>query len=162
MRTFTQRHAEQTRENKASWLRWLKIYTPKAFLDAFLRNVEGAESTCVYCHAPIYVDVLIGGGVADWSTEDGDFGCDASPDTCEDGTGSHCPRKRSRKGNTMEITCTPYVGKLTQAQQTKLLDLLWDSLKHERGIDRVYTGRGTKTQTGLLACIEQIVLAAGL
>ena len=55
-------------------------------------------------------------------------------------------------------TCTPYNGRLTDYQQSELLELLWGSLKKEPGIDRVYTGYGSKTQTGLLACIERIVL----
>jgi hypothetical protein len=38
---------------------------------------------------------MIGGGVPDWSTEKGDFGCDESPYTHEDGTGGHMPVKRS-------------------------------------------------------------------
>ena len=77
-----------------SWLSWLKIYGEKKFLKAMLRTVENAESTCRYCHEKIYVDVLIGGGVPDWSTKDGDFGCHASPDTNAEGTGSHMPIKR--------------------------------------------------------------------
>lgn len=83
-----------TEQDKRNWLAWLKGYTAKKFLEAFIRNVEGAESRCVYCGELIYVDMLIGGGVADWSTEDGDFGCDASPETCDEGTGSHLPRRR--------------------------------------------------------------------
>lgn len=34
-----------------------------------------------------------GGGIPDWRTADGDYGCDNSPDTSEDGTGGHMPRK---------------------------------------------------------------------
>lgn len=79
---------------KEKWVKWLEKYGAERFLDAFLQNVEGAESRCAYCGQPIYVDVLIGGGVADWSTEDGDFGCWRSPDTCDEGTGSHMPEKR--------------------------------------------------------------------
>jgi hypothetical protein len=29
------------------------------------------------------------GDHADWATEDGDFGCDLSPETCHDGAGGH-------------------------------------------------------------------------
>ena len=79
--------------DKKSWLRWLEEYGAERFLDAFLHTVEGAESTCVYCQEKIYVDVLIGGGVPDWSTESGDFGCSESPDTCDECTGSHKPVK---------------------------------------------------------------------
>lgn len=77
-----------------SWLRWCKTYTIERFIRAFLSNVEGAQGTCQYCRRSIYVDVLIGGGVPDWSTEDGDFGCDAAPDTDRDGCGAHMPIKR--------------------------------------------------------------------
>ena len=83
------------RQAKQQWLAWFKTYGAKKFLDAFLHNVEGACSVCKHCNQPIYVDVLIGGGVPDWSTEDGDFGCDKSPDTCEEGTGGHMPVKKS-------------------------------------------------------------------
>jgi hypothetical protein len=81
-------------EQKAAWLKWLESYGTDKFLDMFLYNVEGASSRCAYCGERIYVDVLIGGGVPDWSTEDGDFGCWASPETCEDGVGGHMPHKR--------------------------------------------------------------------
>lgn len=79
---------------KESWLAWLQEYGTDKFLDAFLESVEGAESVCVHCGEKIYVDVLIGGGVPDWSDNSGDFGCADSPDTNEDGTGGHVPRKR--------------------------------------------------------------------
>jgi hypothetical protein len=84
-----------TKKDKQGWLRWLEQYGTAEFLDAFLRTVEGAQSTCRYCNRAIYVDVMIGGGVPDWSTEKGDFGCDESPYTHEDGTGGHMPVKRS-------------------------------------------------------------------
>lgn len=54
-------------------------------------------------------------------------------------------------------TCTPYNGRFTDYQQSELLELLWGSLKKEPGYDRVHTGFGTKTKTGLLNCIESIV-----
>ena len=79
---------------KQSWVKWLEGYGAINFLEAFLLNVEGAKSTCRHCGEKIYVDVMIGGGVADWSTEDGDFGCPDSPDTNDDGTGGHEPVKR--------------------------------------------------------------------
>src|SRR5437899_2452142 len=83
---------------KRGWLKWLERYGAKGFLTSFLRNVEGAESTCIYCGKRIYVDVLIGGGVADWSTEDGDFGCGFTSLTTEEGCDySHMPRKRRIK-----------------------------------------------------------------
>lgn len=86
--------ARITQKQKVSWLKWLNGYGTAKFLDSFLRNIEGTESVCRHCNRPIYVDVMIGGGVPDWSTEDGDFGCDRSPETCEDGVGSHMPYKR--------------------------------------------------------------------
>lgn len=84
----------KTNKAKKEWLEWFKTYGAEKFLDSFLNNVEGAESTCKYCGERIYVDVLIGGGVPDWSTEDGDFGCSNSPDTGEEGTGGHAPIKK--------------------------------------------------------------------
>ncbi len=83
-----------TNKQKDEWIRWLDTYGSRNFLESFLQNVENAESTCVYCKQKIYVDVLIGGGVPDWSTLDGDFGCENSPDTTTEGTGGHMPRKR--------------------------------------------------------------------
>jgi hypothetical protein len=82
---------------KSDWLKWLHSYGAAKFLDRFLANVEGAASTCVYCGQTIYIDVLIGGGVADWSTEEGDFGCDRSPEASNEGCGSHMPVKRCAK-----------------------------------------------------------------
>jgi hypothetical protein len=54
---------------------------------------EGAEGRCEACGERIYLDVREGGGVPDWRTAGGDYGCDASPDTTEEGTGSHEPRR---------------------------------------------------------------------
>lgn len=85
---------ELAREKK-KWLAWLEKYGAAKFLDAFLRNVENAESRCIHCKQPIFVDVLVGGGVPDWSTAGGDFGCPNSADTNDDASGSHVPRKRS-------------------------------------------------------------------
>ena len=94
MKRYVQKNMKPTRKNRQAWLRWLAGYGAEKFLDAFLQTVEGAESICAQCHEPIFVDVLIGGGTPDWSTTDGDFGCADSPDTCEDGTGGHVPRRR--------------------------------------------------------------------
>ena len=84
---------------KQSWVNWLKNYGPMKFLNSFLRNVEGAQSTCRHCGEKIYVDVMIGGGVPDWSTEEGDFGCSNSPDSDEEGTGGHTPIKRKQRNS---------------------------------------------------------------
>lgn len=47
---------------------------------------------------------------------------------------------------------------MTETQKTELLTLLWDSMKRDpEHKDRVRTGWGTKTQTGLLACVERIM-----
>jgi hypothetical protein len=86
---------------KADWLKLFKEHGAEKFLDSFLRNVEGAESVCVHCGQKIYVDVLIGGGVPDWSTRDGDFGCDASPDTGKGGTGGHFPRRATWRAKSL-------------------------------------------------------------
>jgi hypothetical protein len=45
----------------------------------------------------------------------------------------------------------------TEKQRTELLDLLWDYLKQDgHNRDRVRTGWGTKTQEGIVSCIERI------
>jgi hypothetical protein len=56
----------------------------------------------------------------------------------------------------MEKTCTPYRGTLTEWQQARLISFLWPYLRRVPGVDQVQTGEGTKTQTGLLATIEDI------
>jgi hypothetical protein len=81
------------KQDKQNWLSWLQEYGAEKFLDSFLSNVEGAESTCKHCGETIYLDLLVGGGCPDWSTEDGDYGCSDSPDTDEDGTGGHAPQR---------------------------------------------------------------------
>ena len=79
-----------TQNPQADWLTWLSEYGASRFLDSFLKNVEGAESRCLYCCEYIYVDLLTGGGVANWSTKEGDFGCN-HPNSFD---GSHMPLKR--------------------------------------------------------------------
>jgi len=79
-----------TEKEKSGWARWLDNFGPRPFLNHFLRNVEGAESICAHCNHTIYVDVMIGGGVADWSTFDGNFGCQSVRSN-----GSHMPRRRA-------------------------------------------------------------------
>jgi uncharacterized protein YjdB len=52
--------------------------------------------------------------------------------------------------------------KLTDAQRNDLIDLLWASMRTDPAHrDRKQTGWGTKTQHGLLACIERIVASTG-
>jgi hypothetical protein len=58
----------------------------------------------------------------------------------------------------MPVTCTPYQGKLSRDQQRKLIEFLWDQLPTVKGKDQRRTGYGTKTQTGLLATLETIIL----
>lgn len=70
------------------WARWIVGYTPAAFFDAFMRTAQGARARCVNCGETVTLDIREGGGVADWGN-DGDYGCWASPDTGEDGTGGH-------------------------------------------------------------------------
>lgn len=60
----------------------------------------------------------------------------------------------------MTKTCTDYQGKLTESQQEKLIELLWDYMKPRKGYDQVLTGFGSKTKTGLIATIENIILGA--
>ena len=86
-----------TKKEKESWVKWLAGYGLMKFLNSFLASVEGAESTCCQCGQKIYVDVMVGGGVPDWSTADGDFGCADSPDTNSEGTGGHKPVKRTKR-----------------------------------------------------------------
>ena len=78
--SYKQKSAKRTPAVKRAWVAWLKSYGLKKFLDSFLANVEDAAGTCRYCKEQIFVGVLIGGGVADWSTEDGDFGCSENPE----------------------------------------------------------------------------------
>jgi len=85
--------ATQTKA-KREWVKWVEWYGTERFLNHFLRNVEGAKGCCIQCKQDIYVDVLIGGGIADWSTEDGDFGCHNSPETTDEGMGGHMPERR--------------------------------------------------------------------
>lgn len=78
---------------RKDWPAWLLKYGAAEFFDAFMRNAQGAEGRCVHCDQRIYLDIAEGGGVPDWRTADGDYGCSESPDTCEDGCGSHIPRR---------------------------------------------------------------------
>ena len=79
-------------DDRKQWAKWLRGYTPEKLFDAILHNCQGAESECIYCGQPVYFDIVEGGGVPDWKTKDGDYGCPESPDTSEDGCGSHMPK----------------------------------------------------------------------
>lgn len=89
----------QMMKEKTSWAKWLESYGAEKFFEAFMRNAQNAISHCRYCGEEIYLDIAEGGGVPDWSTNDtigGDYGCGESPDTGEDGTGSHMPEMRNQ------------------------------------------------------------------
>ena len=86
---------ERVREN---WVRWLKTFGVGRFYDAFVQNAQDARGTCKNCRQSIYLDITEGGGVPDWRTKDGDYGCEQSPDTIvlpymDMGCGSHEPIK---------------------------------------------------------------------
>lgn len=85
---------------RAEWVRWLKSYGPGQLFDAILQNTQGAESQCIHCGQKIYLDIVEGGGVPDWGSAipgvDGlDYGCPNSPDSDDEGTGGHMPRRLS-------------------------------------------------------------------
>lgn len=80
---------------RAEWIEWIKSYGIGKFFDAFVATAQYAESECVYCGEPIFLDIVEGGGAPDWGTafDDGkpglDYGCSDSPDTNDEGQGSH-------------------------------------------------------------------------
>lgn len=78
-------------------MKWLEGFGARRFLDAFLANAHDAESTCVRCGEPIYLDLLEGCGVADWRTHGGDYGCGGNVlERDADGVagvGGHTPRR---------------------------------------------------------------------
>ena len=76
-------------KQKWQWVEWLNEYGADKFYEVFVKVAQGAESKCQYCNEPIYLDIVEGGGVTDWKLADGDYGCEKSPETCEEGTGSH-------------------------------------------------------------------------
>lgn len=78
---------------RTSWVSWLRSFGAGRFFDAFVAVAQGAEGTCINCRQPIYLDIVEGGGAPDWKTIDGDYGCERSPDTTEEATGGHEPRK---------------------------------------------------------------------
>ena len=81
-----------TNESRDSWVKWLTQYGLKKFAKSLIRNVQGCQSTCVHCNQTIYLDFFEGGGVGDWGI-DGDYGCPQSPDTNDEGTGGHHPKR---------------------------------------------------------------------
>ncbi len=86
--------AKQKRQaEREDWTQWLKTYGAGKFYDAFMSIAQNAEGTCVHCDQPIYLDIREGGGIPDWRTLDGDYGCNNSPENDEDGCGGHLARK---------------------------------------------------------------------
>lgn len=75
------------------WADWLRQYGAEKFARSLFRDVQGAKSRCTQCGDAIYLDFFEGGGVGDWKTKNGDYGCVESPDTGKDGTGGHRPVK---------------------------------------------------------------------
>lgn len=73
------------------WAKWLKSYGIEKFYDRFLQSAQNAESTCINCGQPIYLDIAE--GVPDWCTGDDEYGCFESPATGEDGMSGHVPHK---------------------------------------------------------------------
>lgn len=76
---------------KQDWIKWLEGYGADKFYDAFVKLAQDAKGKCVYCGEDIFLDIVEGGGVPDWKLADGDYGCNDSPETCEEGCGSHKP-----------------------------------------------------------------------
>jgi hypothetical protein len=81
-----------SKEN-SDWVKWLQVYGSGKFYDAFIRIAQGAKGKCVNCDEDIFLDIEEGGGVVDWKTEDGDYGCRNSPLNNDEGTGDHVPEK---------------------------------------------------------------------
>lgn len=83
-------------EEFQKWASYIKDqYGVDKFLAHLCHTAHSARSRCVYCKKFIYLDAgIIGGGVPDWETCRGDFGCDDSPETNSDGTGGHLPQRQ--------------------------------------------------------------------
>lgn len=81
------------------WIEWLSTYSAGAFYDAFMEIAQDAGSQCVNCGQPIYLDIREGGGIPDWYSDNGDYGCWNSPDTTEDGVGSHSAEKKADRND---------------------------------------------------------------
>lgn len=84
-----------TKADRRQWVKWVETYDKNRLFDSLIRSIQGAKSTCVHCGKDIYCDIVEGGGVPDWGTRFDDdiggldYGCGASPDTNENGTGGH-------------------------------------------------------------------------
>jgi hypothetical protein len=86
------------------WVDWLESYGAEKFYAAFMKNAQDAKSRCIFCHRPIYLDIQEGGGIPDWRTYGGDYGCVDSPETDDDGLGSHLPRMLSDDNESQDET----------------------------------------------------------
>lgn len=86
--------AKNMKKSRAEWVAWLNRYGAAKFFDAFVEIAQDAQSTCVQCKLPIYLDIVEGGGVPDWHTEGGDYGCGRSPFSNSEGTGGHEPKRQ--------------------------------------------------------------------
>jgi len=75
-------------KERKSWVMWLRIFGAAKLFDSIMVNAQGAESRCIHCGKPIYFDIVEGGGVPDWKTADGDYGC-----TSVRANGSHMPKR---------------------------------------------------------------------
>ena len=88
------------KKSRAEWVAWLRTYGAGQLFDAIIKTCQGAESKCVHCGQKIYFDIVEGGGVPDWGSSFSDtphlgldYGCSNSPDSDDEGTGGHEPRK---------------------------------------------------------------------
>ena len=94
MTTYVQPTPDQQKESWTQWLNWyIAKFGAESIYDSLIRSIQGARSVCSQCGQPIYCDIVEGGGVPDWKTEGGDYGCWKSPDTNDDGTGGHMPER---------------------------------------------------------------------
>ena len=66
---------KELRRDRKSWVAWLKSFGAARFYDAFILTAQDAEGRCVRCGHVIYLDIRDGGGVPDWRTGAGDYGC---------------------------------------------------------------------------------------
>lgn len=76
-----------------AWVKWLSHYGAGEFYQAFARIAQDAESTCIHCGKKIYLDIREGGGIPDWRTADGDYGCPVGPLANPDRNDDHRPAK---------------------------------------------------------------------
>ena len=83
----------EMQKTRREWCEWLKGFTNTQLFDAIMRNCQGAESTCQHCGEKIYFDIIEGGGIPDWGTKYGNYGCSAAPETCHFNQEGKCTRR---------------------------------------------------------------------